>query len=43
MRFENMVAPFQLSTKGPLTLSISDIAFSFNALSTADMVCEQGD
>ena len=39
VKFENMVAPFQLTSKEKLSLSISDIAFKFEKADTADMIC----
>ncbi|MBF7074229.1 glycoside hydrolase family 3 C-terminal domain-containing protein [Glaciecola sp. MH2013] len=40
VKFENMVSPFQLSSKEALSLSISDIAFKFEQADTADMRCQ---
>ena len=39
VKFENMVAPFQLTSKQKLSLSISDIAFKFDKADNADMIC----
>ncbi|MGB3724712.1 MAG: glycoside hydrolase family 3 N-terminal domain-containing protein [Glaciecola sp.] len=41
VKFENMVAPFQLTSKEELTISISDIAFVFDAEGEADILCAE--
>lgn len=40
INFSSMVAPFQLTTKHELTMSISDIAFRFGEAESASLVCE---
>ncbi|WP_412970804.1 glycoside hydrolase family 3 protein [Glaciecola sp. MF2-115] len=39
IKFENMITPFQLRTKGDLQLSISDIAFEFGRAQDANFKC----
>ncbi len=41
IKFESMVIPFQLTSKDSMTASISEIAFEFDKLDHADMVCPQ--
>ena len=41
VKFENMVAPFQFTSKDALTISISDIAFVFDAEAEADILCAE--
>ena len=39
VKFENMVTPFALTSKGAMTISVSDIAFEFSRAEQASIVC----
>ena len=39
IRFDSIVSPFQFTTNGPISISISEIAFKYDEADNADIVC----